>query len=533
MLKTNQMRIIVAQSNPIVGNVLANAQHARLVLQQAQIDAADLVVFPLHFLSGSATASLGFDADLKAECQQQQHALKQAFPDIPFILTHIYEDAQDFQHTITIKGLHIAIQAQLIASPFSSTTQADLICVIDASTWHLDQFSQRVNHIQQHITRSSTCPVLYVNQVGGQDKQIYDGASFLINVDGTLLWQAPVLSTHCAQLDIRFAHNQQTVTAQTRFIAPNYPTPLSTLPKPIAHLSTDVPTDEQWGVAPNEADCTAIYAALQLALADFVFKNGFTTVLLGLSGGIDSALVLALAVDALGADRITAVRLPSRYTSDMSNEDAQTQCLTQGVRMKTLAIETVYSASVNTLTPSLVTPQDVTLQNLQARTRGMLLMALSNDSGALLLATSNKSETAMGYSTLYGDMCGGFAPLADCPKTWVYALAAWRNRQSPVIPERVLTRAPSAELKPDQTDQDNLPDYAVIDAVLALYMLKKRSITEIIGAGFKASEVTQVIRLLHQAEFKRRQAALSPSITRCAFGQDWLIPITAYKRGAQ
>jgi NAD+ synthase (glutamine-hydrolysing) len=258
-----------------------------------------------------------------------------------------------------------------------------------------------------------------------------------------------------------------------------------------------------------------------------VQKNHFPGVLLGLSGGIDSALTLAIAVDAIGADKVHALMMPSRYSASMSYEDACIQLETLKVSGNTLSIEPTFEAILSTLDPLFKElPQDTTEENLQARIRGMLLMALSNKTGKMVLTTSNKSETAVGYATLYGDMCGGFSVLKDVLKTEVYGLARYRNSISEVIPNRVLTRAPSAELKPNQTDQDSLPDYAVLDAIITAYMQDNLSATEIVHLGFKEQEVHKIIQLINRNEYKRRQAAPGVKISPVAFGKDWRYPLT-------
>jgi len=265
-----------------------------------------------------------------------------------------------------------------------------------------------------------------------------------------------------------------------------------------------------------------------LGVRDYVNKNGFPGVVLGLSGGIDSALTLAIAVDALGPDRVEAVLMPSRYTADMSNTDAEQEARTLGVRYQVMPIEPAFQSFLEILQPVLAgRSPDTTEENLQARCRGVLLMAISNKTGKLVLTTGNKSETAVGYSTLYGDMAGGFAPIKDVLKTMVYRLAAWRNCQSPVIPQRVIDRPPSAELRPDQTDQDSLPPYEVLDAILQGYVEEDRSVGELITAGFDQTMVERVARLVILNEYKRRQAAPGVRITLRAFGRDRRYPITS------
>jgi NAD+ synthetase len=266
---------------------------------------------------------------------------------------------------------------------------------------------------------------------------------------------------------------------------------------------------------------------LTLGVRDYVTKNRFPGVLIGLSGGVDSALTLAVAVDALGADSVRAIMMPSRYTAAMSREDARAQAAALGVRYTEIPIEPLFDAYRAALSAELQgRPEDTTEENIQSRIRGTLLMALSNKSGAIVLATGNKSELGTGYATLYGDMAGGFTVLKDIEKTLVYRLAHYRNRISPAIPERVIRRAPSAELRPDQTDQDSLPPYAALDGILRAYVEDDLSPAEIIGRGYSRADVERVIGLVRRGEYKRRQAAIGVRITNRGFGKDWRYPIT-------
>jgi NAD+ synthetase len=276
-----------------------------------------------------------------------------------------------------------------------------------------------------------------------------------------------------------------------------------------------------------EKDEGSIYRALCLGVRDYILKNKFPGVLLGLSGGIDSALTLAVAVDALGADKVCAVMMPSPYTAQMSIDDSREMVKLLGVRYEELDIQSAFAALQETLSPLFKgLPSDTTEENLQARIRGTLLMALSNKTGSLVLTTGNKSEMTVGYATLYGDMAGGFAVLKDVSKTWVYRLANYRNSMSRIIPERIITRPPSAELKPDQTDQDNLPPYDVLDAIMAGYVEKNLSIGEIVDEGYTEADVQRVVKLIRIAEYKRRQSPVGVRITDRGFGKDWRYPIT-------
>jgi NAD+ synthase (glutamine-hydrolysing) len=270
-----------------------------------------------------------------------------------------------------------------------------------------------------------------------------------------------------------------------------------------------------------------VYQALVLGVKDYVHKNGFPGAIIGLSGGVDSALVLAIAVDALGADKVRAVMMPSRYTADISWIDARQMAENLSVQYDEIAISEMYDAFENSLANEFKNKVvDATEENIQARIRGTLLMAISNKSGRIVLTTGNKSEMAVGYCTLYGDMAGGFAVIKDIAKTLVYRLCAYRNNLAPIIPERILTRAPSAELRPDQKDQDSLPEYDVLDAILAKYMEQDQSIESIIAEGFKAEDVEKVTRLIKINEYKRRQSPIGVRITQRAFGRDWRYPIT-------
>ena len=276
-----------------------------------------------------------------------------------------------------------------------------------------------------------------------------------------------------------------------------------------------------------EKDEASIYRALCLGVRDYIGKNGFPGVLLGMSGGIDSALTLAVAVDALGADKVRAVMMPSPYTAQISKDDSREMVKLLGVRYEELDILPTFTAFQDTLSPLFKgLPVDTTEENLQARIRGTLLMALSNKTGSLVLTTGNKSEMTVGYATLYGDMAGGFAVLKDVSKTWVYRLSNYRNTLGRVIPERIITRPPSAELKPDQTDQDNLPPYDILDAIMACYVENNMSITQIVDIGYAQADVLRVVKLIRIAEYKRRQAPVGVRITDRGFGKDWRYPIT-------
>ena len=365
---------------------------------------------------------------------------------------------------------------------------AEILLSIHASPFDQDKYEQR-EILLQKLTKQQLS-IVYVNQVGGQDALVFDGQSLAMDQHGHVRARAPAFTTHL-----------QTVTFNNNNI--------------------------QGEITPLMEKNALIYQALTCGLRDYVEKNNFPGVLLGLSGGIDSALTLAIAVDALGASRVHAVLLPSRYTADISFDDALEQLRRLNVDYTTLSIEPAFATLMATLSPAFVNREpDTTEENLQARIRGILLMALSNKTGKMLLTTSNKSETAVGYTTLYGDMCGGFAVLKDVLKTTVYALARYRNQLDAIIPERVRERAPSAELAPNQTDQDSLPDYAILDAIIHAYMNERLSIQEIIAQGHPSDDVELTIALIKRNEYKRRQAAPGVKITTCSFDRDWRYPIT-------
>ena len=372
---------------------------------------------------------------------------------------------------------------------------ADVMLVINGSPFHTRQRAARRATIRSRCIETGL-PFVYLNMVGGQDELVFDGGSFALDRAGEIVFQAPNFDEGLYPLEIeRFDGGPAIRPAQM----------------------------------PGEPDATAtIYGAIVLGIRDYVEKNGFPGVILGLSGGVDSALTLAVAVDALGPDRVMAVMMPSRHTSSMSLEDAEAEARTLGVRYEILPIEPIFDAVTGVLADIFAgLPADSTEENIQARCRGILLMAISNKLGHMLLSTGNKSEMAVGYATLYGDMAGGFAPLKDCSKTVVYQLCRYRNSMSAAIPERVITREPSAELAPDQKDSDTLPPYAVLDAILEAFIERDQSVDEIVARGFDRETVVRVLQMVKRAEYKRRQAPPGVRISSRGFGRDWRYPITS------
>ncbi len=372
----------------------------------------------------------------------------------------------------------------------------ELLINLNASPFHLNKQDKREALVSERA-RSLGAPIVFVNWVGGQDELVFDGGSLCCNADGELISRSPLFEEFCSLVEI------------------NCETNALRAPEPELAVAT---IGEDLGVA---------YDALVLGVRDYVNKNRFKGVVLGLSGGIDSALTLAVAVDAIGAERVQAVMMPFRYTSDMSKSDAQEEAELLGVKYHSIDIEPMYKAFTESLADAFEnTAKDTTEENIQARSRGVLLMALSNKLGYLVLTTGNKSEMAVGYATLYGDMAGGLDVLKDVPKTMVFKLCRYRNSLGYVIPERVITRPPSAELAPDQKDEDSLPPYDTLDQILEFYVEKDFSLTDIVAKGFDEEEVRRVIRLVDLNEYKRRQAPVGIRISERAFGRDRRYPIT-------
>ncbi|WP_290637042.1 NAD+ synthase [Aquisalimonas sp.] len=372
---------------------------------------------------------------------------------------------------------------------------AQVLFNLNASPFHAGKFEDRETVIRARQEEAGL-PVVYVNLVGGQDEVVYDGVSVVYSGDGALVARAPAFRE--ALVPVTFV-----------------PRGISLVPEP-AEVDALPDEDEQ------------VYRALVRGLGDYVNKNGFPGVVLGMSGGIDSAFSAAVAVDALGPERVHAVMLTSRYTSEESLEDAQACAQMLGVRYSSLDIDTAFQACMDELAPLFGDrPMDATEENMQSRARGLMLMALSNKFGSMVLATGNKSEYAVGYATLYGDMCGGFAPLKDVYKTQVYRLSDWRNALGRVIPQRIIDKAPSAELRPDQKDEDSLPPYPVLDGILRRYLDEDAALATLIDEGYDDEAVRHVVALLHRNEYKRRQAAPGVKVTRKAFGRERRYPITS------
>lgn len=388
--------------------------------------------------------------------------------------------------------------------------QADLLLVMNASPYERDKDDARLKLCQLRAVEAG-CDLAYVNLIGGQDELVFDGDSMVVDKHGNLLARAPQFEPTLLTIDLE----------------------LTSSPKPdsciaLGPLTWKADITYQPAIAPRLAEADEVYQALTLGLGDYVRKNGFKSVILGLSGGIDSALVAALACDAIGADHVFGVSMPSVYSSDHSKDDASDLAARTGLNLRTIAIAPMVDSFQESMHLT-----GLAEENLQARVRGTTLMALSNQEGHLVLTTGNKSELSVGYSTLYGDSVGGFAPIKDVPKQLVWALARWRNAQAielgqtPPIPENSIEKAPSAELRPGQKDSDSLPDYEVLDALLEAYVSGDMGASELVAAGFEPSLVDRVLRLTDAAEYKRRQSPPGTKISLRAFGRDRRLPITS------
>ena len=377
---------------------------------------------------------------------------------------------------------------------------AELLAVINASPFHVGKGDEREVTMRARVLATGL-PMVYAHLVGGQDEVVFEGHSFALNADGSIAGRAPSFEENMFTALVEYAQSAIKIEAN---------------------------------IAPERTQDADLWDALVLGVRDYIGKNGFPGVLLGLSGGIDSALVLAVAVDALGKDKVRTVMMPSPYTADISWIDAREMARRMGVRYDEISIQPEFEAFKASLAGEFKgLAEDTTEENIQARIRGTLLMALSNKFGSIVLTTGNKSEMATGYCTLYGDMAGGFAVIKDLAKTTVFRLARWRNLHDPYgtgqepIPERIITRPPSAELRPDQKDQDSLPPYEVLDAILERYMENDQSTEDIIAAGFSRADVEKVTRLIKINEYKRRQAPVGIRVTHRSFGKDWRYPITS------
>ena len=534
-------KIALAQINPLLGDLAGNAQLIHKAALDAYSQGAKLVVTPELSLTGYPPEDLLLRPAFIEAAQQQLGLLMKELAqhsDLTVIVGHPKQSSAGLQNYASVlrngkviagyakqelpnhevfdevryfvpgnqacvfesEGIHyglILCEDAWHAEPAKQAhaAGAQVLLVPNASPYHLKKEALRIEVLRGHIAQTNM-PLVYVNAVGGQDELVFDGGSFALNSSGEVVMALPQFETGLGLVAVT-----RTGELEKGLITP-----------------------------PQSVEAQA-YQALVLGVRDYVTKNRFPGVIIGLSGGVDSALVLAIAVDALGADRVRTVMMASRYTADISWIDAREMAENLGVQYDEIPI----SGPVDALEQSLAEQfkdlaVDATEENIQARVRGTLLMALSNKTGRLVLTTGNKSEMAVGYCTLYGDMAGGFAVIKDIAKTLVYRLCAYRNSIGAVIPERILTRAPSAELRPDQKDQDSLPSYEVLDGIVERYMEQNQSLAEIIAAGFDPESVEKVTRLIKLNEYKRRQAPPGVRVTTRAFGRDWRYPITSQFR---
>ena len=533
------VKVALAQIDLAVGDVVGNTQkiiaHATLARKERE---ADLVVFPELSVSGYPPEDLLFHAGLRAQVESAVAEIRREVHGIAVLIgfpeydgEHIYNacavfrDGKVLAHyrkhrlpnysvfdeeryfargkeaaVFTVNGIRIGLnicEDVWGAGPMAAARAAGAECIIaiNGSPYETSSQANREEQLRRRVSEVAV-PVIYVNMVGGQDELVFDGGSFVMTGGGEVVFRAPAFEESLYDVELKATGS---------------------------------------GVTPLSGSCAAllsieesVYKALVTGTRDYIGKHGFPGVILGLSGGIDSALVATIACDAIGADRVRAVMMPFRYTSDMSQEDAAKQAATLGFRYDVIPIEPMYDAAIAQLEPVLGAREpDATEENIQARCRGLLLMAISNKTGRMLLTTGNKSEMAVGYATLYGDMAGGFAPIKDCSKTLVYRLARYRNTLGEPIPERVITREPSAELRPDQKDSDSLPDYDVLDPILEAFIEDDLSVAEIAALGFEHQTVVRILEMVKRNEYKRRQAPPGVRISGRAFGRDWRYPITS------
>jgi len=536
------IRIAMAQFDFPVGDVAGNTERIIEMIGQAREEyGAELVMFPELAVSGYPPEDLLLRPGFLYECEQAMTRIAAACRGITAVVgwpqaagAVVYNAASVLRDGLVertyrkrelpnyavfderryfdvdpdggscvfdVNGVPVGLlicEDLWFAEPLADTVRegAQLVVVPNASPYERGKHAQR-DAVLAARTRESGAAIAYLNVVGGQDALVFDGASVVADGDGTVHPAAAAFVDQWLVVDYD---------GETRRFLPHV-----------------------WMDDGDESMDALAWRAVTRGIQDYCRKNGFKKVWLGLSGGIDSALVLALAVDALGAENVTAVRLPSRYTAGMSNDLAAEQCQALGVKLEAISIEPAFKGLMEALAPMFEgTTPDVTEENLQSRSRGVILMALANKFGGLLLTTGNKSEYAVGYATIYGDMCGGYAPLKDLYKTEVFGLSKWRNTVggAPVIPPAVISRPPSAELRDNQLDQDSLPAYDVLDGILYRYVDQEQSRTEIVAAGYDAAVVDRVLRLVRISEWKRHQAAPGPKVSRRAFGRERRYPIS-------
>tara|TARA_B100001758_G_C18389310_1_gene601923 strand:- start:472 stop:2103 length:1632 start_codon:yes stop_codon:yes gene_type:complete len=538
-MASKKISIGIIQENPVVGDIKGNLELAKVAIKKLSIkNSPDIFLFTEMFITGYPPEDLILRDDLLNQAYDAVHELSHEKPESFIVIGYpkkegnsifncagvlrnnsiiteykkqelpnyeVFDEKRYFQPgnsagIFEVNGLRIALSVcediwheKVINQAHEN--KANIILNLNASPFHLEKINERKKLISNQASKYSL-PIVYANQVGGQDELVFDGTSMVMSELGTQVMQLAKFET-----DQKIAE----------FICEDG----SNL-KAINH--EDIPEEDYL------AD---VYQALVLGAKDYILKNNFPGALIGSSGGIDSALTAAIAADALGAEKVRTFMMPFKFTSDMSVEDAQELANNLGIKHSVIPIGDIYESFYKELSEEFKGQDpDITEENLQSRCRGVILMALSNKSGRLVLTTGNKSETAVGYSTLYGDTAGGFGVLKDVPKILVYELSKYRNTLSEVIPERIIERPPSAELAPNQQDSDSLPDYDVLDKIIELYVEQDKSKTEIVSEGFDESIVKRVIRLIDISEYKRRQAPLGVKITSRGFGKDRRYPIT-------
>jgi NAD+ synthase (glutamine-hydrolysing) len=541
MSTPRQLRCVMAQLNLVVGDVDGNTSRIVAAANEARDRyRADVVMVPELAVSGYPPEDLLFHSGMRLQVAQSVQRLKQEVRGITLIAGYPeYEGTKIFNAAIVIRDGAVLANHRKACLPnyrvfdekryFTPGTEptiievqgvkagvlvcedawdsmpsrqareagAQVLLVINASPYEVDKQTQREQQVVKERIRETGVPVVFVNLIGGQDELVFDGNSFVMDAHGIVTQRAPAFTEGMYVVDLSLD---------------------------ASGLVHPIPAE----IAPLQGQEESVYGALVQGTRDYVTKHRFPGVVMGLSGGIDSALTLVLAVDALGAEHVHSVAMPSRYTSQMSKDDAALQAKNLHVKHSEISIEGMFEATLAALKDEFAGRRpDTAEENIQSRCRGVLLMGISNKTGKMLLTTGNKSEMAVGYATLYGDMAGGFAPIKDCSKLLVYRLARWRNAQSAVIPERVIDRPPSAELRFDQKDTDSLPAYEILDPILEAFIEEDLSVDQIAARGFDRATVGRILDLVKRNEYKRRQAPPGVRVSGRAFGRDWRYPITS------
>jgi len=566
-----RIRVAACQINTVVGDLDGNAARVLAALEQAEAAGADVALFPELAITGYPPEDLllkpGFIADNLAVLQRVAAATKACAAVVGYVDADrdlynaaavcaqgrivgryhkrllpnyaVFDEQRYFApgiEPLTLFriagvdcGVSICEDAWSPTGPIADQAAggAELVLNINASPYYAGRLVERERMLATRAADAG-CVLAYVNQVGGQDELVFDGASLFMDANGEVIASAPQFEEDQLVVDL-----DVTPVFRKRLLDPRGRATAAALPTVLVTDSTRAPAELlPRRHAPALPPVEEVYRALVLGTHDYVTKNGFTDVVIALSGGIDSSLVACIAVDALGADHVHGVAMPSRYSSAGSESDAEKLALNLGIDFRTIAIEPAHAALLEMLEPSFAgLPADLTEENLQSRIRGVVNMALSNKLGWLVLTTGNKSEMAVGFSTLYGDTAGGFAVIKDVPKLLVFALCRARNERSADIPEAVLTKPPSAELRPDQRDDQSLPPYELLDPVLEAYVEGDQTAGELVEAGFDPELVRRVVRLVDLAEYKRRQTPPGVRVTPKAFGKDRRVPITNLYRG--